>query len=221
MHVVAELVFFSKEPKNTALSLQHTANGHFHVASLAKLTNVSTPDNPSSDGGKTFNKSKTAGRTLSVASSLKLSFCFFNPEGKIMVRFVSLLLWAVNDMESFFQRTYFNDKLIPIKNLMCLTHHKLQNIPLVSCCLHLWSCLDCFFVNNCTFSAYLLHLLLKTKITCLINRDRSKNKMKIQLIFEIFYYEISCYNLLLFSFFVQQPMGSAHPRTHTSVTGVS
>lgn len=67
---------------------------------------------------------------------------------------------------------------------MCLTNHKLQNIPLVSCCLHLWSCLDCFFVNTCTFPAYLLHLLLKKKqITYLINRDGCKNKMKIQTYF--------------------------------------
>lgn len=49
MHVVAELMFSSKEVKNTALSLRHTANGRFHAAALAKLTNASLPDNPSRD----------------------------------------------------------------------------------------------------------------------------------------------------------------------------
>lgn len=53
MHVVAQMMFSSKEVKNTALSLWHTAKGHFHVTALAKLTNASTPDNPSRDGGKT------------------------------------------------------------------------------------------------------------------------------------------------------------------------
>lgn len=66
MHVVAKLMFSSKEPKNTALSLRHTANGHFHVAALAKLTNASTLDNPSRDCGKTFSESKTAGRRAAV-----------------------------------------------------------------------------------------------------------------------------------------------------------
>lgn len=49
MHVVAKLMFSPKEVKNTALSLRHTANGRFHVAALAKLTNASLPDNPSRD----------------------------------------------------------------------------------------------------------------------------------------------------------------------------
>lgn len=85
MHVVAKLMFFSKEPKNTALSLGHTTNGHFHVAALAKLTDASTPDSPSwNSGKKTFSfqeKKKKARRTVCV-SVLKLAGCFFNPEGE-------------------------------------------------------------------------------------------------------------------------------------------
>lgn len=83
---------------------------------------------------------------------------------------------------------------------MCLTNRKLQNIPPVSCCLHLWSCLDCFFfVNTCTFSAYLLHL-----ITYYINRGRRKNKNKnTNLFLKKLYYEISCYNLPLLTLFIQ------------------
>lgn len=76
MHVVAKLMFFSKEPKNTALSLGHTTNGHFHVAALTKLTNASTPDSPSWHSRK-----KTSRRTVCV-SVLKLAGCFFNPEGE-------------------------------------------------------------------------------------------------------------------------------------------
>lgn len=78
MHVVAKLMFFSKERKNTALSLRHTANGNFHVAALAKLTNASTPENPSRDCGKTFSESKTAGERLLCQLS-EISALLFQP----------------------------------------------------------------------------------------------------------------------------------------------
>lgn len=84
MHVVAKLMFFSEEPKNTALSLRHTTNGHLHVAALAKLTNASTPDNPSRDCGKTF-RVKNSRQSGVCSSLLKLALCFFNPEGKIVL----------------------------------------------------------------------------------------------------------------------------------------
>lgn len=106
---------------------------------------------------------------------------------------------------------------------MCLTNHKLQNIPPVSCCLHLWSSLDCFFVNTCTFSAYLLHL-----ITYRINRCRCKNKNEnTNLFLKKLYYEISCYNLPLMTLFVQntwavtaQDSREKTNKQKTSVTGV-
>lgn len=45
MHVVALLVFFLTWLKNTALSLRHATNNHFHfrVAALGELTNPFTP----------------------------------------------------------------------------------------------------------------------------------------------------------------------------------
>lgn len=122
MHVVAELMFSSKEQKNTALSLQHTTNGHFHVAALAKLTNASTPDNPSRDCGKTFSESKTASRTFFSVKLSEISPLLFQTLRvklcwdlcPVATSFqLNMLLWALNGMESF-REHIFNEKLIPV-----------------------------------------------------------------------------------------------------------
>ena len=53
-------------------------------------------------------------------------------------------------------------------------------------------------------SLFIAPFIKKKNITYLINRD--ENKMKIQTYFwKQFYYEISCYNLPLFTLFVQNP----------------
>lgn len=88
MHVVAKLMFFSKEPKNTALSLRRTANGHFHVAALAKLTNASNPDNPSRDCGKTCRVQNSRQNRVCASFSEIRPFAFSTPEGRIMLRCV-------------------------------------------------------------------------------------------------------------------------------------
>lgn len=59
-------------------------------------------------------------------------------------------------LDLFFQSCFSGKNLKNKLISTCLTHLKLQYIPLVSCCLHLWS--KCFSVNT-----YLLHLLLKKK----------------------------------------------------------
>lgn len=154
-------------------------------------------------------ESKTAGRTECVRAFLKLDLLLFQPPRVE-------LCWDVSNGNKVFpieyvtvsfgwHGVYFNEKLTNKNQYRtCLTNHQLQNIPLVSCCLHVIM-FSLFFVNTCTFSAYLLHLLLKKDKTHTVLTDRCKDEMKYKLIFEIFYYEISCYNLPLFTFFVQNP----------------
>lgn len=84
MHVVAKLMFFSKEPKNTALSLGHTTNGHFHVAALAKLTDASTPDSPSWNSGKktfSFQEKKKKSPQNGLCQRSEISRLLFQPWG--------------------------------------------------------------------------------------------------------------------------------------------
>lgn len=76
-----------------------------------------------------------------------------------------------------------------------------------------------FFVNTCTFSAYLLHLLLKKKSHTLLTETDARTKWKYKLIFEKkFYYKISCYNLPLFnSFFCTKSMTHKEKKTLLSL----
>lgn len=79
----------------------------------------------------------------------------------------------------------------------------------------MWSCLDCFFVNTvhslliyCTF-----YSKRKDRSHALITKTDAKTHRNIFFEKQI-YYEISCYNLPLFTLFLQKPMGSAPSMAH-------
>lgn len=94
--------------------------------------------------------------------------------------------------------------------------HKLQDIPLVSCCLHLWSCLDCFFCKYLYILSLFIAPFIKNKITYLINRQMQEQNENTNLFFEEKKYEISCYNLLLLRLFVYSKQWVVHnPRKKT------
>lgn len=96
-------------------------------------------------------------------------------------------------------RAYFNEKLIPVRiripyvpNQSYITKYTSGKL------LFTFVIMFSFFVNTCTFSAYLLHLLLKKKSHTLLTEMQEQNE-NAKLFLRKIYYEISCYILPLFT----------------------
>lgn len=139
MHAVAGLFFFflpcSIGREKKGLYSSDTPQMAFSMLLLP-------PDNPTSDGRATFSHicffvtspPPAEGKQACVQQRLDVTVSFSTP-------------LAV--------RNVFWRQLIPTESntFLCLTSHNLQNIPLVSCCLHLWSSLD--FVNISFFGLFI------------------------------------------------------------------
>lgn len=162
MHAVAGPVFFflpcSIGREKKGLYSSDTPQMAFSMLLLP-------PDNPTSDGRATFSHiclfvtspPPAEGKQACVQQRLDVTVSFSTP-------------LAV--------RNVFRRQLIPTESntFLCLTSHNLQNIPLVSCCLHLWSCLD--FVNISFFG-----LFIAPYHASLTETDARKKRCKYKLFF--------------------------------------
>lgn len=95
---------------------------------------------------------------------------------------------------------------------MCLTNHTLQNIPLVSCCLHLWSCLVFFCKYLYILSLFIAPFIKKKNITYVIKR--CKSKMKMQSYFWEKFITKSHVTFCHYSLFCTKSVGCAQTITH-------